>query len=204
MNEIVLASGSPRRLDLMRMIGLNPRVVVPDVEEVWEEGEALTDFLRRVSLEKGKSVASTLSADIPVVSADTVVILDGDKIGKPESREDAVRILRRLSGCMHEVWTGVAILYSGKEFYDFSRTRVWFGPISGEEIESYLEVAQYMDKAGAYAIQGRAALFVERIDGCFFNVMGFPLRMFSKLARKAGVVIPGQSPIVSGESDASR
>jgi len=135
-----------------------------------------------------------LPDDVLVVSADTAVILGGEMIGKPRSRDHARRILYSLSGRMHEVWTGIGLFHAGREWVEMEKTRVWFADLSREEIEHYLEVAHYNDKAGAYAIQGRAALFVQRINGCFFNVMGFPLRLFYAMTIRAGLHIGGVLP----------
>lgn len=185
--RFVLASGSPRRLELMRLLNLNPEVYPPRIPEIISPNESPKDFVRRVTLEKGRFVRKNLARDAVVLSADTVVILDGKIVGKPVSREHARQILCSLSGRMHEVWTGIALFHSGREWVDMAKTRVWFAELSAQEIERYLDLAHYQDKAGAYAIQGHAALFVERISGCYFNVMGFPLRLFYTLTTRAGI-----------------
>jgi len=187
--KIVLASSSPRRLELMRMIGLEPTVLPPHVEEIPLEGESPGEFIRRVTLEKGVSVLDGISSEAAVFSADTAVILEGRMIGKPRSREHAHRILQSLSGRMHEVWTALALFHRGSRWLEMEKTRVWFAGISEAEIKAYLDVEHYSDKAGAYAIQGRAALFVQGIQGCYFNVMGFPLRRFYTMCQRAGISI---------------
>lgn len=192
--KIVLASTSPRRLELLRMIGLEPEVIPPHIEEIPLENETPEEFIRRVTLEKGASVMNEMDHEAVVVSADTAVILEGDIIGKPRSRDHARTILRNLSGRMHEVWTAVALFHDGRRWLEMERTRVWFAGLSEAEIGTYLDVEHYGDKAGAYAIQGRAALFVQRIEGCYFNVMGFPLRRFYTMCWRAGIPISG-SPV---------
>ncbi|MDY0296626.1 MAG: nucleoside triphosphate pyrophosphatase [Acidobacteriota bacterium] len=193
--RVVLASSSPRRLELMRMIGLDPEVRPPQVAEVLRAGEDKMDFIQRVTLEKGRSAAQAGEEDVLVVSADTVVILNDTIVGKPRSRDHAREILHALSGKMHQVWTAVALFRSGREWLDVERTRVWFATLTATEIERYLDREHYQDKAGAYAIQGRAAVFVKRIDGCYFNVMGFPLRLFYTLSAAAGIDLMQPSPV---------
>jgi len=117
------------------------------------------------------------------------VYCDDHLIGKPRNRQEAARFLELLSDNIHEVWTGLCIHYRGEPYYEFARTRVFFSPIDQGEIEHYLDHEHYMDKAGAYAIQGRASVFVRKIDGCYFNVMGFPLNLFYQVLKKLGISI---------------
>ncbi|HDP95721.1 MAG TPA: septum formation protein Maf [Candidatus Aminicenantes bacterium] len=205
-SRIVLASSSPRRLELMRLINLNPEVHPPRIPEIIRPNESPEDFVCRLTLEKGRFVRGNLEGEALVVSADTVVILDGDIVGKPGSRDHARQILCSLSGRMHEVWTGIGLLHAGREWVEMAKTRVWFAELSAWEIDRYLDLAHYQDKAGAYAIQGLSALFVERISGCYFNVMGFPLRLFYTMTNRAGIDCFGIQPSrrLNGESDASR
>lgn len=203
--KLVLASSSPRRLELLRMIGLEPEVVPPQVDEIPREKESPAEFIRRITLEKGAAVMKGMSTEAVVVSADTAVILEGDIIGKPRSREHAGKILKSLSGRMHEVWTALALFHDGRRWLEMERTRVWFAGLNDKEIETYLDVEHYTDKAGAYAIQGRAALFVQRIQGCYFNVMGFPLRRFYTMCVRAEIPIFGDAvPAISDGSGGFR
>lgn len=204
--RFILASSSPRRLELMRLVNLNPEVHPPRIPEVVRPHESPEQFVCRVSVEKGRFVRGNLGHDAVVVSADTVVILGGQILGKPDSRDHARQILSSLSGRMHEVWTGIGLFHNRREWVDIAKTRVWFAQLSTREIEHYLDLAHYQDKAGAYAIQGLAALFVERIDGCYFNVMGFPLRLFYTMTTRAGIDWSGKPYLcrVNGESDAFR
>ena len=165
----ILASSSPRRRQLLRLIGIEPEVRIPAVDEVMLPDEALEDFLRRVTEEKAGDVYEDRMFDSVVVSADTVVVLDDMVIGKPSDRQDAGRMLSILSGRRHDVWTGVGSLHRDGARYGSARTSVYFDTLTETQIDRYLDHEHYMDKAGAYAIQGRAAAFVQKIDGCFFT-----------------------------------
>jgi septum formation protein len=187
--NFILASSSPRRRELLKLLGIVPQIIVPQVDENIHPGESIETFLRRVSIAKGEAVYSESLFDSPIISADTVVLCENRLIGKPQSKDDARRFLETLADKSHDVLTGVSILYKGNNHYDFSRTRVEFSPISKAELDYYLEKEDYMDKAGAYAIQGMAAVFVKKIEGCYFNVMGFPLNLFYSLLKKIGIDI---------------
>lgn len=189
--RVILASASPRRKELLQLIGLVPEVIAPDIGEAALPGEAIDAFLRRVAIAKGIEVFRKRFFHALIVSADTVVLLDGALIGKPTGREDACSMLDRLSGRSHEVLTGLALMYEGETSFAISRTRVQFKKLAGDEIAHYLDHENYMDKAGAYAIQGMAAIFVERIEGCYFNVMGFPLNLFYRLLSERGLNLYG-------------
>ena len=192
--RVVLASQSPRRLELLRQIGIEPVVLVPEADETRRPGEEFAEFLRRVSISKILAVYEKKYYQSLLVGADTVVIVGEEMIGKPRDRQDAAAMLRSLSGRQHEVWTGVALMHRGETRFETAITQVFFKPLSDREIEHYLDRADYLDKAGAYAIQGRAALFVERIEGCFFNVMGFPLNLFYRMADRFGIDLTAPEP----------
>lgn len=168
-------------------MGIEPQIIVPTVDENRKPGESIDAFLRRVSIDKGQAVYKDEFFDIPVISSDTIVLCKDTVIGKPVDRAEAAGFLKFLSGNVHDVLTGVSILYRGKAHYDFSRTHVEFVEISDQELEYYLENEDYSDKAGAYAIQGMASVFVKKIDGCYFNVMGFPLNLFYSMLRRMGI-----------------
>ncbi|MCP5050209.1 MAG: septum formation protein Maf [bacterium] len=185
--EFILASSSPRRKELLKLIGIQPRIISPHVDESRLPGEKVDDFLRRVTIAKGREVYGEEFYNIPVISADTIVLCDDHLIGKPVDRDEAFGFLKLLSGNKHEVWTGLSILYRGEVYYEVARTGVLFSELSEEEINHYLEIEHYMDKAGAYAIQGRASVFVRRIEGCYFNVMGFPLNLFYTMLKTMGI-----------------
>jgi septum formation protein len=189
--KVILASASPRRKELLQLIGLVPEVIPPDIEEVILPGEAIDVFLRRVAIAKGIAVYKKRFFHSLLVSADTVVVLNGMLIGKPAGRDDAFSMLARLSGRRHEVLTGLALMHRGETTFAISRTHVQFKELADGEIDHYLNHENFLDKAGAYAIQGRAAVFVEGIDGCFFNVMGFPLNLFYRMLSERGVSLYG-------------
>jgi septum formation protein len=185
--KLVLASASPRRKELLQLIGLIPEVIPPDIEESARPGEAIDDFLKRVTIAKGIEVYKKKFFHSLLISADTVVLLADERIGKPSGRDDAFAMLTRLSGHRHEVLTGLALMYQGETRFAISRTHVDFKKLDATEINFYLDHENFMDKAGAYAIQGRAAIFVERIEGCYFNVMGFPLNLFYRMLSERGL-----------------
>lgn len=185
--RLILASSSPRRRALLKLLGIEPEIRVPTVDESQIPGESIDAFLRRVTIAKGRAVFCDDLFDVPVISSDTIVLCENTVIGKPVDRVDARRFLKFLSGNVHEVLTGVSILYKGTSHYDFARTRVEFADISDEELEYYLDNEDYGDKAGAYAIQGKASVFVKKIDGCYFNVMGFPLNLFYSMLKDIGI-----------------
>lgn len=189
--DIILASASPRRKELLKLLGIEPQIIVPTIDEIIKTRESIETFLRRVTISKGKAIYREEFYNTPIISADTIVLCENKLIGKPRTRADAFGFLKTLSNNVHDVLTGVSILYRGTSHYDFARTRVVFSEISDEEINYYLDNENYMDKAGAYAIQGKASVFVKKIDGCYFNVMGFPLNLFYTMLKKIGINLYG-------------
>ena len=177
---IILASRSPRRIHLLHQIGLSFTVQESGVDEHIPDGIAPEEVVRRLSLEKASRVAERLHDGI-VIGADTIVVLDGKILGKPSSKGEAISMLSKLGGRTHTVFTGFALIdvESQKSYVDYEKTEVTFRGLSNEEIESYVESGSPMDKAGAYGIQDDyGAVFVERINGCFYTVVGFPLSKF--------------------------
>jgi septum formation protein len=187
--DIILASSSPRRKELLKLLGIEPRIIVPTVDEDIKPGEPVETFIRRVAIAKGQAVYRDNYYHTPIISADTIVLCENKLIGKPRTRSEAFGFLKTLSNNVHDVLTGVSILYHGTSHYDFARTRVEFTGIADEELNYYLDNENYMDKAGAYAIQGKASVFIKKIDGCYFNVMGFPLNLFYTMLKKIGIHI---------------
>jgi len=185
--KLILASSSPRRDELLRLLSIEPRIIVPTVDENRRADESTEMFLQRVAISKGEVVYRDAFFEVPLVSADTIVLCEDTIIGKPVDRVDAFGMLKRLSDNVHEVLTGISILYKGTSHYDFARTCVEFTEISDNEINYYLDNENYQDKAGAYAIQGKASVFVKKIDGCYFNVMGFPLNLFYNMLKRIGI-----------------
>jgi len=187
---IVLASRSPRRLELLRMVGIEGFKVIPDTsDEVIVPGLSPEQTVCGIALAKAKNVSLLCGDDDIIIAADTLVYLGGRPLGKPDGPEGAMEMLRALSGRRHKVYTGVALLRGAVHLTAAEVTDVCFREMSGIEISDYVNSGEPMDKAGAYAAQGRGAVFVERIEGEFFNVMGMPLCRLSIMLREFGVFI---------------
>lgn len=180
----ILASASPRRRDLLAQIGASFRVEVSEAEEMHEASSA-QELVLANALVKARAVAA--HEYLPVLGADTVVAQGARIFGKPADEREAREMLAALSGRAHEVLTGIAWCKAGREFSAVVKTRVFFAPLSEEAIARYVDTGEPLDKAGAYAVQGRAAVFVERIEGSFSNVVGLPLHAVAELAEEAGV-----------------
>jgi len=176
---LILASQSPRRQALLNQIGLDFSVKPPVVDETVYQNEEPEEHVKKLSLLKAQKVAQNEENAI-IVGADTIVCIDGDILGKPEDKQHAFEMLRRLSGHVHYVYTGFALIDrpSNRSATDVERTAVHFRTLSDAEINRYVESENPMDKAGAYGIQDFSALFVDYIEGCFYNVVGFPLTRF--------------------------
>ena len=188
MKRLILASASPRRRELLRQAGFAFEVVAPEVDETYPGGEDPAAFAERLALAKAAQIAQRFAAkdDVVVLGADTVVVADGEVLGKPVSADDARAMLRKLSGIAHRVITGVALAAPGaaRRAVGHEVTRVFFRPLTEEEIAAYVATGEPLDKAGAYAAQGRAARFVNRVEGCYFNVVGLPVALVDRLLRE--------------------
>lgn len=187
MTRIILASASPRRRELLALIGIAHEVRPADLDEAMLPGEAPADYVERVARDKAKAVAAQ-APDAVIIAADTTVVLGEDVLAKPADAADAERMLARLSGHTHEVCTGVAVARAGTIVSAVERVAVTFRALTREEIRAYVATGEPMDKAGAYGIQGYGATIVERIDGDYFSVMGLGLRRLVKLLADVGVV----------------
>ena len=184
--KIWLASKSPRRAEILQAVGWPFEIMLAGIDEARRPSEAADNYVKRLAREKAMAIMDRIDAGL-VLGADTVVVVDGEILGQPKNEEDARRMLKLLSGKWHEVLTGVALIRAGEGFdsaVEYQRTRVKFAEISDEEINSYLATGEPMDKAGAYAIQGRAALFIEAIDGDYFNIVGLPIRLIYEMREK--------------------
>jgi septum formation protein len=175
MPELILASQSPRRRELLATAGFRFTVRSRPVEEILGAGEAPADYARRLA--RAKAEAAWENRDEIVLGADTVVVLGDRVLEKPEDAADARSMLRALSGREHTVITGICLRHAGGAVVDSASTRVHFVPLEEREIDDYMASGEPMDKAGAYAIQGLASKFADRIEGCYFNVMGLPLAL---------------------------
>jgi len=183
LEKIILASRSPRRADILRSVGWPFEVMVAGIDETRQDGEGPSDYVRRLSLAKARVVASKLDEGL-VLGADTTVAIDNHILEKPLDENDARRMLKLLSGRWHEVLTAVALVHAGKETaptVGLETTRVRFGELTDAEIDWYVSTGEPLDKAGAYGIQEKAALFIEEIQGDYFNVMGLPIRLVYEL-----------------------
>ena len=187
--QIILASASPRRRELLQQIRIKAIVQAVDIDESQKPGEAVSDYVARLAMEKARRGFDTISNEkkLPVLGSDTVVEIDGEVLGKPENRQHAKEMLMRLSGKKHEVHTSVAIVTFDENRLITSSSRVVFKTLAEQEIENYLATGEADDKAGAYAIQGIAAQFVKNINGSFSGVMGLPLYETVELLKQCGV-----------------
>ncbi len=172
---LVLASRSPRRAEILRQAGI-PFVVRPaDVDEAPLAHERAQDYVKRVALDKAMAIAA--GPDEIVLGADTTVVVRGEILAKPLDATDAVRMLEALSGRRHQVITGICLKSAGRVVQDRSETSVWFARLSPQDIAEYVASGEPMDKAGAYGIQGLASKFIQRVEGCYFNVVGLPVAL---------------------------
>jgi septum formation protein len=187
---VILASASPRRRELLTMAGIDFKVEAADIDETVQPGESAATYVQRLAVEKAQAVWAKYkdmddSADpITVLGADTTVVCDGQLLGKPVDQADARRMLTLLAGRTHQVLTGVAAITRRATVSEVEITQVFFDMIGEQELVRYLASGQPMDKAGAYGIQGYAARWIPRIEGCYFNVVGLPLaRTMAVMAR---------------------
>ena len=185
--RVILASASPRRRELLRLIGVDHEVRPADIDESYLPGERPDAHAERLARGKAEAIASVAGADAVTIGSDTIVVVDGDVLGKPRDREHAGQMLRRLSGRSHVVMTGVAVSWCGKTLSGVEQVDVTFRALSDDEIERYIDTGEPMDKAGAYRIQGFGATIVERVDGDYFAVMGLALNRLAGLLREAGL-----------------
>ncbi|MEO7674814.1 MAG: Maf family protein [Pyrinomonadaceae bacterium] len=178
--QIILASGSPRRSEILDSVGWKFTKHVPDIDETELPGESPDVYVQRLAKTKAETIASRHPGEI-VLGADTTVLIDDQIIGKPVDTADAKRMLTLLSGRWHEVLTGVALVQNGDSHVGLQRTRVKFADMNSAEIDFLVERGDPLDKAGAYAVQAQAALFIEGIEGDYWNVVGLPISLVYRL-----------------------
>ncbi len=187
---VVLASASPRRRELMQMLGIRNLVIRPARgEEKPPEAADPETIVCALASAKAREVSEISEKDALIIAADTIVWLNGRMLGKPNSEEEAFSMLKSLSGKCHEVYTGICIIDGDTEDCEAERTQVCFRELSDEEILGYIRDGEPMDKAGAYGAQGKGALFVRSIEGDFFNVMGLPVCRLGQMLARKGVII---------------
>jgi septum formation protein len=177
--DIILASKSPRRIELLKMIGMKFSVHPSNVEEIYRNNLKPVEYVIKNAKEKNKYIAGRYPASL-IISADTIVVLNNEILEKPHDKDRAFEILKKLSGQTHEVITGFGISLNSfaRSIFDYETTKVTFRDLSDEEIETYCTSGEPFDKAGGYGAQGIGAMIIEKVDGCFYNVVGLPLAKF--------------------------
>jgi septum formation protein len=188
MNNLVLASSSPRRADILRNLGVHFDIIPSDIEEIFTDNKP-KDIAKNLAFIKAKDVAARVERDKIILGADTIVCKDDVLLGKPLSKDNAFTMLKELSGSIHKVITGICVIDNrdGTIHQDYEETTVYFKNLTDEEIWHYIHTGEPLDKAGAYGIQGLGGLFVKKIDGCYFNVVGLPVYKLYSLLGKMGV-----------------
>lgn len=187
---IILASGSPRRKEILSELGVDIKIITADVDESSNEPDPAR-LAEQLARKKGIAVYDKLTGEksdlaaLPIISADTVVFCDGEIMGKPTNRDDAYRMLKKLSGKAHTVTTGICVISGGLPFSSSTTTKVFVDELSDDEIFAYINTNDPFDKAGAYGIQGIFSKHISKIDGCYFNVVGLPTNALAKLFKEA-------------------
>ena len=187
--RIILASKSPRRRELLNNLGVEFDIEVSDADENYV-GDSPEDTVTEIARRKGRAVRDKILSEgekpenVLIIACDTLVYIDRQILGKPHDRQDARRMLDLLSGREHRVVSGIYLYHAGREISEFASTKVTFSELSEAQTERYLDSDEPYDKAGAYAVQGRGSVFVERIEGDFFNVVGLPLNLVCRIAKE--------------------
>ncbi len=189
--DIILASQSPRRRELLERLGLTFEVHAADIDETMDDENPVADEVARLSRRKAEAVAKTRPEDDLIIAADTVVVLDHRVLGKPKSEAEAAGMLKALSGRSHQVMTGVTARRGGRVLTGTEITEVHFRALSPQEIAAYVATGEPMDKAGAYGVQGLGSIFVDRLGGDYYNVMGLPVCRLAGMLRELGIDVLG-------------
>jgi septum formation protein len=189
--NIILASKSPRRKELLENIGLKFSVKSSDIEEIHRGMTDFGDIVMDLAEQKGEAVRSMMFHDRIIIASDTIVVINSEILNKPDDRDHAFKMLTLLSGKIHSVFTSLYVYdgYTKETIKDFTETKVEFYPLTEDQINDYLDTHEPFDKAGAYGIQGYGSKFIKKIDGCFFSVMGFPIPLFSQNMYKLGYLL---------------
>jgi septum formation protein len=186
---IYLASKSPRRAELLRQIGLQFKVIEVDIDESKNDAESPEAYVCRVAEYKARAGRSALDVDSPVLAADTIIAIDGKLFGKPTDYTHCHKILAQLSGRQHQVLSAVALNFQGETKLKLSKNRVSFRRLESAEIDAYCASEEPLGKAGAYAIQGKAAVFIDHLEGSYSSVMGLPLFETAELLKQVGIAV---------------
>ncbi|AQS59964.1 Maf family protein [Desulforamulus ferrireducens] len=190
MKPIILASASPRRQELLANLGLNFEIKISDVDESLDEQTPPAQQVEQLAERKARAVAAQLTQGL-VIGADTLVTLNNQVLGKPKDRREAIEMIKQLQGRSHEVYTGLAVIDAAtdKAVITHQATAVRFKSLTMEQIERYVDTGEPYDKAGAYAVQGKASVFIDSIRGCYFNVVGLPVAKLADVLKVFGVEI---------------
>ena len=190
--EIILASHSPRRKEILQNLGLSFQIITSETDESWDHAQNPEDVAMQLSRKKALAVAEKLSGkDALVIGADTIVVFKNQIFGKPKDKADARQTLQLLSAQTHSVISGLTLCHGSQFLTDYAETQVRFDRIPPNELERYINTNEPYDKAGGYAIQGTAALWIRSINGCYFNVVGFPVHLFYQMQHKMGLDLFG-------------
>jgi septum formation protein len=184
--QVILASASPRRQEMLEALNIDFEIRVPNIQESWNARKSAARIACELAIAKTRKCRRK---DALVIGMDTLVVIGQRKLGKPSDAEDARKMLQSLSGKTHQVITGVALMWKGRVVSQAAVTEVQFRRIRSQEIDWYIQSGEPFDKAGAYAIQGLGRIFIDRIHGCYYNVVGFPLTVFQRLLRRFGLTI---------------
>ena len=187
MNKLILASKSPRRRELLDRLGLAHTVISIDTDEWYPDDLSPVGIVSHISREKAAAAATMVAPEDVVITADTMVFLDDQRLGKPQDEADALRMLTALQGRRHTVCTGVTVRQGDRVLTESEATGVVFRPAEESELRAYIATGEPMDKAGSYGVQGKGALLVERLEGDFFNVMGLPVLRLSRMLAQFGI-----------------
>ncbi|MTI58732.1 MAG: septum formation inhibitor Maf [Firmicutes bacterium] len=190
MSKIILASASPRRGELLNRLGFDFTIVPSKIDEDRFQGLAPAEMVEKLAANKARKVA-VLVEDTVVIAADTVVVLNDEVLGKPADEKEACAMLNKLQGEKHAVYTGIALYRTDddKLLLDYDRTDVYMSSMTEQEILSYVKTGEPMDKAGSYGIQGLGSIFIERIDGSYFTVMGLPVHKLALMLKEFGIAV---------------
>ncbi len=192
--SVFLASASPRRRDLLHQLGLAVHVQAVDIDETRTHGESPQDYCVRLAVEKNRAAVERFKPTLPVISADTIVLLDDQTLGKPDNRDAVIKTLKQLSGQCHQVMTAVAVSHREHILFDYQTSEVCFAPIDDNWIQAYAGTTEPYDKAGAYGIQGAAARWIATISGSYSGIMGLPLFETARLLRQLDIIAYGPEP----------
>lgn len=185
--NLILASASPRRAELLQQLGWDIEVIPVNIDESVYKGESPQSYCRRMAEEKSAAAVKQIDTDLPIITADTIVVFDGEILGKPKTENQALLTLIKLSGKTHQVYSSVTVVYQGKQASALSENSVQMSSISEAQIKAYIKTGEPMDKAGSYGIQGLAAMWIKQIAGSYSAIMGLPLYETTELLNGLGV-----------------